>query len=209
MERRTFLTGATALGAVGGAVPAAGLAAGPLRAVPRRRDILPKRDADGVWLLHSDGPEAPPPTMRRAVIEQTFGMGTYDTLCLPDHWAMIEAGWFSGADLHHPSPADDEVYDLWRAFHHPLCEAHDLIADLLEIGCVAPVASREAIARGLVLAEHPCTPRLATARVRSDMHLCDLAAEVARRTDCLTIVLPEEVEWYLALTGTTIPDGAA
>ena len=208
MERRDFLAAATALGAIACAPPAAAFAPVPLRAEPRRRLIFPRLDRNGAWLLHSDGPEAPPATVRRAVIERVFGAGTFDTLHLPDHWAMIEAGWFGGEDLHQPIPVADEVHDLWRAFHHPVCEAHDLIADLFGARTPGHLGCPEMIARGLEMAEHPCTPRFATARIRSDERLCDLAAEVARRTDRLAIVLPEEVRWRVDVRGAA-PDPAA
>lgn len=191
LYRRHFLKGATAIGLMSPlAIPHA-FTPTPLQALPRKRFIFPRLDQYGAWLLHSDGPEAPPPTVRRDVIDKVFGTGTYDTLYLPDHWAMIEAGWFSGTDLHHPIPVVDEVYDVWRAFHHPVCEAHDLIADVFD-DLYSPAPGCPGMLRlGIEMAEHPCTPRMATARIRSDHQLSNLAAELARRTDSVAIVPPE------------------
>jgi hypothetical protein len=190
LNRREFLAGSTAIASAAMALPAAAFKPQPLRAVPRLRRIFAKREDRGSWLLYSDGPSEAPKVIRAEVIEEVFGAGTCNTLTLPDHWAMIEAGWFSGGDLYQPVPLGEDVYDVWRGYYHPVTEAHDLLR--------AVFAPKYGLMRwggrlpnGLDLAVHPSTPRYATARAQWDWNLLEIAEDVARLSSDVAIVLPD------------------
>lgn len=164
----------------------------PLRAEPRSRRILPRPQPGGLWLMETDAPSRPRPVVRPEVIDRVFGAGTHDTLGHPDHWRMIDAGWFTGADLHLPVPPDDEAYLHWRAHHHPAAEAHDILAALF--GKRAGRRWRGArLSNGLTLWDDGGCPRHATARVHSDRDLLQVAEEVAQMDLPLEIVLPDAV----------------
>ena len=194
MNRRTLLLASAAMGAVSFVGAARTVPLVPLRAEPRHRRIFASTGKYGCYRLESDGPAQPRKIVRKDVIERTFGEGTYDTLTQPDHWRMIDAGWFGGDDLHQPIPIADEAYDIWWANHHPMVEAHDILADLfpdLYVGFPFGSGIRKF---GVEMAEHPCSPRFVTADVDSDFHLIRLADEVAARSDLISIVLPPEVK---------------
>jgi hypothetical protein len=165
----------------------------PLRAEPRMRRIFPRAEPDGVWRLESDAPSRPRQIVRKEVIERAFGPGTYDTLGHPDHWRMIDAGWFQPEDLHLPGPLGDPTYLVWRAFHHPMNEAHDILSGLFT---ASPGLGRWRGARlsnGLTLCDDAGAPRHATARVHGDLDLVRVAEEVAQMDTLVEIVLPDAV----------------
>ncbi len=153
----------------------------PLRAEKRPRKLLVRHELDGRCLIVSDGPTAPRDLIRSEVIDRVFGPGVYDTLSQPDHWRMIEAGWFGGADLFTPVPLGDPAYLAWCSWHRPENDAHDLLLHLFSdrvfgrFGVYLPEY-------GLTLAEHPCTPRYATARVEHAGFLPELTRQIEERT---------------------------
>lgn len=192
MNRRNILLASAAMGAMTFVGAARAVPLVPLRAKPRHRRIFTTKESNGRYLLRSDGPEEPRKIIRKEVIERSFGEGTYDTLIQPDHWQMIDEGWFGGDDLRLPVPMEDEAYDLWRAYHHPVCEAHDLIADLFPDLYMPFPWSGQMGRFGVTMAEHPCTPRFATAHVDFEFNLIRLADEIAARSELVSIVLPPE-----------------
>ncbi|MGX0975090.1 hypothetical protein ACSSVY_000788 [Roseovarius sp. MBR-51] len=158
----------------------------PLKAEPRVRTILAKSAENGRLLLISDGPEAPAKLIRPEALERVFGTGTELVLHQPDHWRMIEEGWFKEEDLYEPSDGEDAAFDIWQANYRPEIEAHDLLYNLFEDDITGPFGARIEQC-GLVLGEHPTTPRYATAKLDGAWCLNALAAEVAKRTSWVVI----------------------
>ena len=156
----------------------------PLRALPRIRTIFTKPTGDGRLLLSSDGPETPPRLIKSAALERAFGPGTDLLLQQPDHWRMIDEGWFSGEDLYEPTDFEDPAFFIWHANYSPRTEAHDLLYDLFRDWITGPFGARIPDL-GLELAEHPATPRYATAKLDNDLCLQRLMAQVAERTSWL------------------------
>lgn len=158
----------------------------PLRAAQAPRKLLVRNEQDGRCLLVSDGPTAPRELIRPEAVYRVFGSGVYDTLSQPDHWRMIDAGWFGGEDLFTPVPLGDPAYLTWCAWHRPENEAHDLLLDIFSDTAFGPfgVYIPEC---GLTLAEHPCTPRYATARLDNQWFLPELARHLAGRTSWIVI----------------------
>lgn len=143
--------------------------------------------------MHSDGPYEPRKVIRWTVIEEVFGAGTYNQLSQRDQWEMIEAGWFTGDDLHLPVPTGDDTYLVWKGYYHPVCEAHDLLRDLFATRYWSMFHGGWAVPNGMTLAEHPCTPRYATARVESDLGVLRCHFDVASFGSTVELVLPEEL----------------
>jgi hypothetical protein len=197
LNRRSFLA-ASVMASVAATLPAQAYAPAPLRAQPKHRRIFPKREESGSWLLHSDGPYQPRKVIRGEVIEEFFGEGTYNQLSQRDHWEMIEAGWFSGPDLHLPVPLGDHTYDVWKGYYHPITEAHDLLRDLF--AAKYPVLPRfgGTLPNGMRMGEHPSTPRYATARIHSDFGLLRCVLDVASMGAMVELVLPDELKPLLA-----------
>ena len=186
LKRRDFVLRSAACLTATPTLPTPGLSGPlrPLRADQTQRGLLVRHEADGRCLILSDAPDTPRDLIRPEVIERVFGPGVYDTLSQPDHWRMIDAGWFGGADLFTPVPLGDLAYLAWCSWHRPENDAHDLLLHLFSdrvlgrLGVYLPEC-------GLTLAEHPCTPRYATARVEHAGFLPELAKQVATRTDFL------------------------
>lgn len=153
----------------------------PLRAEVRCRRLFVRRTPDWEFILYSNGPNRPQPLIKRSVIERTFGDDVYDTLRQRDHWAMIEAGWFGADDQFLPQSVRDPEYDIWQAYYRPEVEAHDLLEDIFFDGN-APWWGAYMQEYGLSLAEHPNTPRYATAKIRNLLGLPALAAAINERT---------------------------
>lgn len=158
----------------------------PLRALPKVRTIYAKRTHDGRLLLVSDGRETPQKLIKPEPLERAFGRGITRLLPQPDHWRMIEEGWFSGEDLYQPVDSSDPALWIWKANYRPATEAHDLIYDLLGDQMVDPISGRIR-ELGLELGEHPCTPRYATAELVGESFLPRLADAVAVRTTWMVI----------------------
>ena len=74
----------------------------PLKAMPKVRTLSVKPTRDGRLLLFSDGPESPQKLIRPKALERAFGPGTDLVLRQPDHWRMIDEGWFAEEDLYEP-----------------------------------------------------------------------------------------------------------
>lgn len=158
----------------------------PLKAVPRVRSIVARPLDNGRLLLISDGPETPPKLIRPEALERAFGTGTELVLYQPDHWRMIDEGWFNDDDLYEPSEVEDAAFHIWHANYRPETEAHDLLHNLFQDDITGPIGTR--IAKyGLELGEHPSTPRYATAKLDGPWCLAAFAAEVAKRTSWLLI----------------------
>lgn len=197
LNRRRFLA-ASVMAAVAPTLPVQAFAATPLRAIPKHRKLFPKREEGGSWLFHSDGPYEPRKVIRPDVIERVFGEGAFNRLSQRDHWAMIEAGWFSGPDLHLPVPLGDPTYDVWKGYYHPVTEAHDLLWHLFAAKYPGGLRWGRHLPNGLTLAEHPCTPRYATARVHSDIDLLRCLFDVASMGPMVEVVLPADLKPLLA-----------
>ena len=158
----------------------------PLRAERGRRKLFVRRTPDWEFILYSNGPNRPQPLIKRSVIERTFGDDVYDTLRQRDHWAMIEAGWFGADNQFLPQPVRDPEYDIWQAYYRPEVEAHDLLEDIFFDG-KAPWWGAYIQEYGLTLAEHPSTPRYATAKINNVLNLPPLAAAIAERTSHVSL----------------------
>lgn len=197
LNRRRFLA-ASVIGAVTATLPVQPFAATPLRATPKHRRLFPKREEGGSWLFHSDAPYEPRKVIRPDAIERVFGEGAFNRLSQRDHWAMIEAGWFSGPDLHLPVPLGDPTYDVWKGYYHPVTEAHDLLRTLFAAKYRVGLRWGDRLPNGLSLAEHPCTPRYATARVYSDFDLLRCLFDVASMGPLIEVVLPEDLRPLMA-----------
>lgn len=193
LSRRRFIAAsATAVAAI--PLPKRAFKLTPLKASPKRRYIRAKHDEDqGGWLLYSDAPDRPREVIRRDVVDRTFGEGVYDELFQSDHWAMIDAGWFAGSDLHLPVPLADDTYDIWKAFYHPVTEAHDLLCDAFAPKYGYPHPAIRNWRQRVVFSQHPCTPRYATARVFGNFNLLCCHFELASLSNTVELVLPKEL----------------
>ena len=158
----------------------------PLKAMPRVRTLSAKPTGDGRLILFSDGPETPQKLIRPGALERAFGLGTDLELRQPDHWLMIDKGWFSVADLYEPTDFEDPAFRIWHTNYRPETEAHDLLYDLFRDQIAGPFVVRVPDL-GLELGEHPSTPRYATAKLDGDWCLHRLAEEVAARTAWLVV----------------------
>jgi hypothetical protein len=99
---------------------------------------------------------------------------------------MIEAGWFSGADLVQSTDTASKDYETWCAFHRPEVEAHDLLMDLFGVQAFWLFGGRiEAL--GLTFQRHPTMPRFATVTVEDRRALSRLMGVVSARTDWIRI----------------------
>ena len=159
----------------------------PLRAEPQPRVIKARRDTwdRGSLRLYSDGPFEPRPLIRPEVLEAAFGRGVGQSLHQPDHWRMIDEGWFSRDDLFELTDVASWDYAVWQANYHPECEAHDLLYDFFGSDLVPGGGVNKEM--GLAFSEHPCTPRLATVTLLDADRLPDLAARVAEISEWVSI----------------------
>ncbi|PVZ48382.1 hypothetical protein [Thalassobacter stenotrophicus] len=153
----------------------------PLKAQPRVRTLFTKPTGDGRLLLFSDGPKSPSKLIKPEALERAFGPGTDLVLQQPDHWRMVEAGWFAEEDLYEPTDFEDPTFLIWHANYRPETEAHDLLCDLFRDHVTGPFGAGLPDLR-LELGEHPSTPRYATATLDGDWCLPRLMDEVAART---------------------------
>ena len=160
----------------------------PLKANPRVRTLHWREAEDGRLILFSDGSPVPRRLIKDEVLDRMFGSGTHLVLHQPDHWRMIEEGWFSEEDLYQPTGLDDPAYRIWHANYKPEVEAHDLLYDLFRDRISGPF-SAIIPELGLVLAEHPSTPRLALAKLNNEWCLPSLVEEVTRITSWLIVDL--------------------
>ncbi|WP_420859786.1 hypothetical protein [Marivivens marinus] len=188
ITRRDFIATTAATASSPLAVHAAGEqdTRSPLKAQPRVRTLFTKQTGDGRLLLFSDGPETPSKLIKPEALERAFGPGTDLVLQQPDHWRMIEEGWFAKEDLYEPTEFEDPAFRIWHANYRPETEAHDLLYDLFSDQITGPLGARIPDV-GLELGEHPSTPRYATAKLDGDWCLPHLRAEVAERTNWVVI----------------------
>jgi hypothetical protein len=160
----------------------------PLKAEPRVRTLHWRETEDRRIILFSDGSPEPSKLIKDEVLDRMFGSDTHLVLQQPDHWRMIEEGWFNEEDLYQPTDIDDPAYRTWHANYKPEVEAHDLLYDLFQdrisgpFGAIIPEL-------GLVLAEHPTTPRLALAKLNNEWCLPSFVEEVTRLTRWLNVDL--------------------
>ncbi|MBF9060309.1 twin-arginine translocation signal domain-containing protein [Rhodobacterales bacterium HKCCSP123] len=157
----------------------------PLRAEPRRRIIHARRGPSGGLRLYSDGSPDSRPLVRQEVLERAFGRGVSQSLEQPDHWRMIDEGWFEGDDLYDLTDLGSWDYAVWQANYHPECEAHDLLYQFFGTELMPGGGVNEEV--GLAFSEHPCTPRLATVTLLDPDRLPDLATRVADLTEWVDI----------------------
>jgi hypothetical protein len=157
----------------------------PVRAEPRKRTIFARPHRDDQFRLYTDGAPEPRPLIRQEALERAFGKGAGQGLLQPDHWHMIELGWFVDDDLFVPSEPGSWEFAVWQANYHPECEAHDLLMEFCSSAAFLGGGALKEL--GLALAEHPCTPRFATATlIRADF-LPIVARAVADRSEWITI----------------------
>jgi hypothetical protein len=187
--RRTFIiASATCAAAVAATASLARSPLQPLRAEPRPRQLfLQHRKVgrlDEAYDIFTDAPSKPRPIIRRAVIDEVFGPDVYDTLEQPDHWRMIDAGWFAGSDLddlEDPERAFDPLVLQWHAWHKPTSEAYWLLLDLFP-EAQFPFGSAYLDAYDLLFGIHPCTPMKAEVSLRNSWRIEEFAAELALRS---------------------------
>ncbi len=187
--RRDFFK-LTATGALTGSTLASPALAGrtkPLRVQQRKRKlfVMFEEEPYPTWLtLYSDAPLRPRPIVKQAVLEAAFGTEACEGIRLPDHWEMIDRGWFGGDDLRPiimeaQACFDDPAYWEWATNYHPLNEASDLIADAFDLFISMMVCTRQK-ELGLMIMERPCTPRLCKAQIAHIDALAPLMAELAK-----------------------------
>jgi hypothetical protein len=150
------------------------------------RTLFAQPRQNGAYLLISDGSPAPRRLIRRSAIKRVFGSNIFDTLSQPDHWRMIDAGWFGDTDLFMPVPQGDPAYRMWCDHYRLEVEAFDFLMDIF---CERALGSFGASISefSLTLAEHPCTPRYATATIDDASALPELAKYVVSRSDWVAI----------------------
>lgn len=186
--RRTFIATTAATAALPFAADAGDPAArAHLLPATLRVRRLHAEPVDDYWRqLRTDGPETPQPLVRAEVLDAAFGLGTHHLLTQPDHWRLIAAGMFAGADLYTPDDPADPATEEWEALHHPVTEAHDMLFTLLRDGLT--FEPMETFHHGLQLRfnQHPCTPRYVTASIPAH-RLEDLAEEIAARTQWIVL----------------------
>ena len=112
----------------------------PLKAMPKVRTLSVKPTRDGRLLLFSDGPESPQKLIRPKALERAFGPGTDLVLRQPDHWRMIDEGWFAEEDLYEPAEFEDLAFRIWHANYRPETEAHDLLYNKVSYIALSMVA---------------------------------------------------------------------
>ena len=129
MKRRDFIktTAALTVGASTSQLPAQARPTKPLSEELKVHMLHLEPRQDGKFILLSDGPTEPRELIRPEVLDRAFGTGTFEAITQPDHWRMIEEGWFAGDDLYLPSEFDDPQYRIWYTNYRPECEAHDLL----------------------------------------------------------------------------------
>ncbi|MDU8943495.1 hypothetical protein [Ovoidimarina sediminis] len=79
----------------------------PLKAEPRVRTLHWREAEDGRLVLFSDGSPEPRKLIKEEALDRMFGSGTHLVLQQPDHWRMIEEGWFVEEDLYQPQGIDE------------------------------------------------------------------------------------------------------
>lgn len=188
-SRRDFMKSAAVSTAAGSLIEPSTALSGqprlPLRAEPRKRTLFARPHQNAGLRLYTDGSREPRPLIRHEALELAFGKGAGQGLLQPDHWRMIEEAWFVGDDLFVPSDPSSREFAVWQANYDPQCEAYDLLMDFFGSGLFPWGGTVTEL--GLSLAEHPCTPRFATATLIHTDFLPILANEVAERSEWITV----------------------
>ena len=99
---------------------------------------------------------------------------------------LIDEGWFAEDDLYDLTDPSDPALAIWQVNYRPEVEAHDLLYDLFHNRAFSPFGFYIP-ELGLELAEHPSSPRFATAKLDHEFCLPRLAEEVATLTSWLKI----------------------
>ena len=188
MKRREFIK-AAAVSTV--AAPAASTDArnernAPLTAAHRIRKLRLMARRDNGLTIITDGPPNPRKLIRPDIIDQAFGAGTYNVLSQPDHWEMIDQGWFKGADLFQPRENVDQEWWIWQCYFRPENEAHDILYNLLS-DQIQGVFGGSVPELGLHMGEHPCSPRLATAWLSDSSFIGRFSDAVSKRSKWLVV----------------------
>ncbi|MCA0044668.1 hypothetical protein [Celeribacter litoreus] len=180
MERRHFLITSVALAAGASATPLSSEAAPtlPLQRGLRKRTLYLEPRSRGGFLLYSDGAREPRKLIRPEAIDARFGKGTHHHLLQPDHWAMIDAGWFEGEDLYGIEQGHERELEIWGDYYRAECEAFDLLRTLFD-GRVDGFFRTAIPELGLLFGEHPCSPRLATVYLEKEHLIGKLVSTVA------------------------------
>lgn len=201
MITRRNLMATSAAAAAGGAfhpIPSTARDAGPampLRAELRVRALsVYQSPSSGRFILAADGPSEPRKLIKPDVLNAVFGKGTDAVLTQPDHWRMIDAGWFDDEHLYMPTEFEDPAYQDWHAFHDPRVEAHDLLIGLFEdrdvwFGGTIPEL-------GLGFIRHPVSPRFVTAHLTDRSDLLGLQQYLAERTRWITLDPVVRDDWH-------------
>ena len=187
MDRRTLLKSGLMAPSLFATSPEA--LAEPPELLRPHRWLFPARQLSGKILLRTDAPDTPRALIRPEILDSLWGAGAYEAIPQPLHWQMIDAGWFSGAELWEPFEGETPEWVTWRSLHHPECEAHDLLANIFGISSHFIFGGGDVPEFGLELREHPSSPRHATATVSDTRFLGKLAGEIARRTDQVSLAL--------------------
>lgn len=159
----------------------------PWKAPERVPKLLAKLDEDRSLLLLTDAPASPSRLVKEEALLKHFGDDILATLKQPDHWHMIANGLFSGDDTYVPCPSgDDAQYWVWAEYYRPEVEAYDFLLRKFDFQGISHFGIRNSDLR-LTLAEHPCTPRHATARLDHIMY----QPRLERALDCQIPMLGE------------------
>jgi len=191
ITRRNLMATSAAAAVVGTLQPEPSAArprphATPLRAPLRVRNLHAFPSHSGRLILASDGDFQPRKLIRRDVLNAVFGEGTDKVLGQPDHWEMIDAGWFGDEDLYLPTGFDDPAYLDWCEYYDPRVQAHDLLFGFVEDEHMW-WGGGEIPEVGLVFMRHPQSPRLVTAHFTDWSGLARLEKYLAERTQWLTL----------------------
>ncbi len=161
----------------------------PWKAPERVPKLHAKLDEDHSLLLLTDAPASPSRLVKEEALLKRFSADILATLKQPDHWYMIAKGLFFGDDTYVPSPSgDDAQYWIWAEYYRPEVEAYDFLLSKFEFQGIPHFGIRNSDLR-LTLAEHPSTPRFATARLDHIMYL----PRLERALDCQIPMFGEDL----------------
>lgn len=191
LQRRDFLlsaASATALAPMIGA-PAIARPRAPLRALPKIHHLYTHPGGYNDLTVTAEGPSEPQPLIRAEVLDRAFGRSVAETLSQPDHWRMIEEGWFSGSDLYTPNDYFDPAYMEWHRFHKPTSVAVELMLEAFPETYEETLMAYHVPGLPLRLEQHPCSPPYIRAALAWEEALPDLIAALRSR-DCPCVVDP-------------------
>lgn len=165
-SRRNLMATSAAAAAVGTLYPEPstarpGARVMPLRAPLRAHNLFAFPSDSGRLTLATDVDFQPRKLIKRGVLNAVFGKGTDAVLTQPDHWEMIDAGWFGDENLCLPTGFDDPAYLDWCEYCDPRVQVHDLLFGFVENEHMWLGGGRTPEV-GLVCMRHPQSPRLVT-----------------------------------------------